>query len=132
MTYKNDALRTGRNTTETVLTTTNVSSATFGLLRNLSVDGKVDAQPLYLSQLTVAGASHNVVFVATENDSAYAFDADSGAILWKVSLLGSGETTSDAHSCNQVTPQIGVTSTPVIDRSAGAHGTLFEIGRAHV
>ena len=127
MTYKNDALRTGRNTTETVLTTANVSSATFGLLHNLSVDGKVDAQPLYLSQLTVAGASHNVVFVATENDSVYAFDADSGALLWKVSLLGAGETTSDAHSCNQVTPQIGVTSTPVIDRNAGAHGTLFVV-----
>jgi hypothetical protein len=127
VTYKNDALRTGSNTTETVLTTTNVSSATFGLLHNLSVDGKVDAQPLYLSQLTVAGASHSVVFVATENDSAYAFDASSGAALWKVSLLGSGETTSDTHSCTQVTPQIGVTSTPVIDRSAGAHGTLFVV-----
>jgi hypothetical protein len=127
VTYKNDALRTGSNTTETVLTTTNVTSATFGLLRNLSVDGKVDAQPLYLSQLTVAGASHSVVFVATENDSAYAFDVNTGAVLWKVSLLGSGETTSDTHGCSQVTPQIGVTSTPVIDRSAGAHGTLFVV-----
>jgi hypothetical protein len=125
VTYKNDALRTGSNTTETVLTTANVSSSTFGLLRNLSVDGKVDSQPLYLSQLSVAGASHNVVFVETENDSAYAFDADTGAVLWKVSLLGSAETTSDAHGCSQVTPQIGVTSTPVIDRSAGAHGTIF-------
>jgi hypothetical protein len=127
VTYKNDALRTGLNSTETVLTTANVSSATFGLLHNLAVDGKVDAQPLYLSQLTVAGASHNVVFVETENDSAYAFDADSGTVLWQVSLLGSGETTSDAQNCNQITPQIGVTSTPVIDRSAGAHGSLFVV-----
>ena len=127
MTYKNDVLRSGSNTTETVLTPTNVTAATFGLLLNLSVDGKVDAQPLYLSQLTVAGASHNVVFVATENDSAYAFDANSGAVLWKVSLLGSGETPSDNRGCDQVTPQIGVTATPVIDRSAGAHGTLFVV-----
>jgi hypothetical protein len=104
-----------------------VNAATFGLLRNLQVDGKVDAQPLYLSKLTVSGASHNVVFVATENDSVYAFDADSGVALWTDSLNAAGETTSDAHSCNQVTPQIGITSTPVIDRAAGAHGTLFVV-----
>jgi hypothetical protein len=125
VTYKNDVQRTGQNTTESILTTANVNSSTFGLLRNLQVDGKVDAQPLYLSQLTVAGASHNVVFVATENDTVYAFDADSGAVLWMVSLIGTGETTSDAHSCYQVTPQIGITATPVIDRTAGAHGTIF-------
>jgi hypothetical protein len=126
-TYKNDVLRTGQNTTETVLTTANVTASTFGLLRNLAVDGKVDAQPLYLSQLTVAGASHNVVFVATENNSVYAFDSDTGATLWQVSLTASGETTSDIHSCSQVSPQIGITSTPVIDRSAGAHGTVFAV-----
>ncbi len=127
VTYKYDQLRTGQNTTESVLTTANVTASTFGLLRNLPVDGKVDAQPLYLSKLTVAGGSHNVVYVATENDSVYAFDADSGTALWMVSLTGAGETTSDTHSCNQVSPQIGVTSTPVIDRSAGAHGTLFVV-----
>jgi hypothetical protein len=127
VTYKNDLLRTGQNITESVLTSANVNSSTFGLLRNLAVDGKVDAQPLYLSKLTVAGGSHNVVYIATENDSVYAFDADSGTALWMVSLTGAGETTSDTHSCNQVTPQIGVTSTPVIDRSAGAHGTLFAV-----
>jgi hypothetical protein len=127
VTYKNDVQRTGQNTTESVLTTTNVNSSTFGLLRNLQVDGKVDAQPLYLSKLAVAGASHNAVFVATENDSLYAFDADTGAVLWQVSLIGTGETTSDTHSCSQVTPQIGVTATPVIDRAAGAHGTLFVV-----
>jgi hypothetical protein len=127
LTYKNDLLRSGGNTTESVLTTANVNATTFGLLRNLPVDGKVDAQPLYLSKLTVAGASHNVVYIATENDSVYAFDADSGTALWMVSLTAAGETTSDTHSCNQVTPQIGVTSTPVIDRSAGAHGTLFAV-----
>ena len=127
LTYKNDLLRSGRNLTETTLTLTNVAPSTFGLLRVLPVDGKVDAQPLYLSQLTVAGAPHNVLLAATEHDSVYAFDADTGAILWKVSLLGSGETLSDTHGCSQVTPEIGVTSTPVIDRSAGAHGIVFVV-----
>ena len=123
VTFKNDVGRTGQNLTESVLTPTNVNSTTFGLLRNLSVDGKVDAQPLYLSQLTAGTppAVHNVVFVATEGDSVYAFDADTGGKpIWQVNLLGSGETLSDPHGCGQVTPNIGITSTPVIDRAAGA------------
>ena len=128
LTYKNDVSRTGQNLTESVLTTTNVNSASFGLLRFLAADGKVDAQPLYLSGLTVKGVAHNVVYVATENDSVYAYDADSGAQLWQVSLLGSGEAPSDpVFGCSQVTPEIGVTSTPVIDRTAGANGTLFVV-----
>jgi hypothetical protein len=126
-TYKYDNNRSGQNVTESVLTTGNVKSSTFGLVRFLSTDGKVDAQPLYLSQLTLQGATHSVVFVATENDSVYAFDANSGAVLWHVSLLGSGETASDPVGCNQISPTIGVTATPVIDRSAGAHGTLFAV-----
>ena len=75
-TFHNDNLRTGQNLTETTLTPATVNSQTFGLLRNLSVDGRVDAEPLYLSQLRVAGATYNVVFVATEHDSVYAFDSD--------------------------------------------------------
>jgi hypothetical protein len=126
-TYHNDIARTGQNTTETKLTQANVSSTTFGLLRNLAVDGRVDAEPLYLSQLTIAGGAHNVVFIVTEHDSAYAFDSDTGAQLWKVSLLGSGETSSDDRGCGQVTPEIGVTSTPLIDRTAGAHGILYAV-----
>ena len=126
-TYHNDVARTGQNLTETVLTQANVNSQTFGLLRNLMVDGKVDAEPLYLSQLTVAGSAHNVVFVATEHDSVYAFDSDTGAQLWKVSLLQSGETTSDDRSCGQVVPEIGITATPVIDRSAGQHGMIYVV-----
>jgi hypothetical protein len=126
-TYHNDVLRTGQNTTETALTQANVNSTTFGLLRNLSVDGLVDAEPLYLSQLGIAGGVHNVVFVATEHDSVFAFDSDTGAQLWQVSLLGSGETTSDDRGCSQVTPEIGITSTPVIDRTAGAHGILYAV-----
>jgi hypothetical protein len=127
VTYKYDVMRTGQNLTESVLTPSNVAAKTFGKLRSLMVDGLVDAQPLYISNLTVAGSAHHAVFVATERDSVYAFDVDSGTILWQVSLLGAGETTSVARGCPQTTPQIGVTSTPVIDRTAGAHGTIFVV-----
>ncbi len=126
-TFHNDNARTGQNLTETMLTPANVNSQTFGLLRNLLVDGKVDAEPLYLSQLPLAGGVYNVVFVVTEHDSVYAFDSDTGAQLWKVSLLGSGETTSDNRGCGQVSPEIGITSTPVIDRKAGPHGTIYVV-----
>jgi hypothetical protein len=127
VTYRDDAARTGANLTESVLTPTNVNSSSFGLLRVLSVDGKVDAQPLYAAQLAIAGGTHDVVFVATEHDSVYAFDPHTGATLWHVSLLGSGETPSDDRGCDQITPEIGVTSTPVIDRNAGPHGAIFVV-----
>jgi outer membrane protein assembly factor BamB len=127
LTYKNDLRRSGQNLSESTLTPANVNSSSFGLLRNLPVDGKVDAQPLYASQLSISGSAHNTVFAATEHDSVYAFDADTGSVLWQVSLLGSGETLSDSRGCNQVVPEIGVTSTPVIDRAAGAHGMLFVV-----
>ncbi len=127
LTYKNDMSRSGQNLSESTLTPANVTSSAFGLLRNLPVDGKVDAQPLYVSQLRIAGSAHNTLFAATEHDSVYAFDADTGSLLWQVSLLATGESLSDARGCNQVTPEIGVTSTPVIDRAAGAHGILFVV-----
>src|SRR6266571_2226921 len=127
LTYHNDNTRTGQNLNETLLTLSNVNSTNFGKLGFLSVDGKVDAQPLYVSNLTVAGSPHNVVFIVTEHDSVYAFDADTLAQLWKVTVLGSGETTSDDHGCGQVTPEIGITSTPVIDLSAGPNGTIFVV-----
>jgi outer membrane protein assembly factor BamB len=126
-TYKYDLSRSGQNLTESALTLTNVASATFGLLRTLPLDGRVDAQPLYLSQLNVGGTPHNVVFVATEHDSVYAFDADTGAQLWHVAVTAAGETPSNDRGCNQVTPEIGVTSTPVIDRTAGPHGTIYVV-----
>src|SRR5216117_3801730 len=69
----------------------------------------------------------NVLFVATEHDSVYAFDADSTNVFWRVSLLGDGETPSDNRSCFQVMPEIGVTATPVIDRQLGTNGTLFVV-----
>jgi hypothetical protein len=68
-----------------------------------------------------------VLFLATEHDSVYAFDADTGAAYWQVSLLRPGEATSDSRGCNQVVPEIGITGTPVIDRSAGPHGTLYAV-----
>lgn len=126
-TYKNDRSRSGQNLSESVLTPSNVTSSSFGLLRTLQVDGRVDAQPLYLSQLSIGGGTSNTVFVATEHDSVYAFDSDSGKVLWHVSLLPTGENPSDNRGCSQVTPEIGVTSTPVIDRSAGAHGTIYVV-----
>ena len=127
VTYKYDASRSGQNTAESKLTLTNVSSASFGKLYNLTVDGKVDAQPLFVSSLAIAGTTHDVVFVETEHGSVYAFDANLGTLLWQVSLLASGETTSDERGCGQVTPEIGITATPVIDRSAGAHGTMYVV-----
>lgn len=127
-TFKNDVARSGQTVSETTLTLANVNSASFGLLHTAMLDGKVDAQPLYLAQVPVAGKAHNVAFVATEHGSVYAIDADSGTPVWQVSLLANGETPSDTHSCTQVTPEIGVTSTPVIDRAAGPHGVIYVVG----
>lgn len=124
ITYHYDNQRTGQNLNETTLSPANVNSTKFGKLGEFAVDGKVDAQPLYLSTVnTSSQGTKNVLYVATEHDSVYAFDADSagaGAPIWKVSLLGVGESPSDDHGCGQVTPEIGITSTPVIDRTRGA------------
>ena len=126
LTYHNDIARTGQNLNETTLTTSNVTSAKFGKLGFYPVDGLVDAEPLYASTVAVpSNGTHNVLVVATEHDSVYAFDADSGATLWHVSMLKTGETTSDNRGCGQVTPEIGVTSTPVIDRTQGPNGVIY-------
>lgn len=128
LTYHNDIARTGQNLTETILTTTNVTSAKFGKLGFYSVDGLVDAEPLVASNIPIpSNGTHNVLIVPTENDSVYAFDADSGTQLWKTSVLKSGETPSDDRGCGQVTPEIGVTSTPVIDRTQGPNGAVYVV-----
>jgi outer membrane protein assembly factor BamB len=93
-----------------------------------NADGAVDAQPLFLAGVSIAGATHNVVYVATENANVYAFDADSGAVLWKVATLRNGESPSDDHGCTQITPNIGITATPVIDRSRGPNGVMYVVG----
>jgi len=128
LTYHNDNSRTGQNLSETILTTANVASAQFGQLGTINVDGPVDAEPLYVGGMTINGVAHNVLFVVTESDSVYAFDADSFTQLWHNALLsGTGESPSDDHGCSQVEPTIGITSTPVIDLNAGPHGTIFTV-----
>jgi hypothetical protein len=114
LTYHNDLGRTGRNLAEKILTTSNVKSSTFGKVGFLTVDGLVDAEPLYVSNLSIGGSTHNAVFVVTELDSVYAFDVDTYAQLWQVTALGAGESPSDDRGCGQVTANIGITSTPVI------------------
>jgi len=104
-----------------------VNFNSFGKVGVLSVQGQVYAEPLYVSNLTVAGASHNVVFVVTEQDWVYAFDADTFALLWQVSVLGSSESASDDRNCSDLTPYIGITATPVIDLGAGPNGTIFVV-----
>jgi hypothetical protein len=117
-TWHSDNGRTGLNAKETELTPQNVTAQSFGKLFSYLVDGYVYAQPLLISNLAINGGTHNTVFVATENDSVYAFDADSkttGSPLWQVSLLQTGETPITNAS---IQPFLGVTSTPAIDTSS--------------
>jgi hypothetical protein len=128
VTYHNDVARTGQNLNETILTPATVSVTTFGKLGFFPADGKVDAQPLYLSAVSIPGGGvHDVLYVATEHDTVYAMDAVTGALLWRTSLLGAGETTSDTRSCGQVVPEIGITATPVIERSRGPNGVIYVV-----
>lgn len=124
-TFHNDISRSGANVQEFALTTSNVKTATFAKLFSCTVDAAIYAQPLWVPQLTVNGAKHNVVFVATERNSVYAFDGDASPCVtyWKTggngvnSLMPSGETwvTSSDVNCNDLAPDIGITGTPVID-----------------
>lgn len=125
--HHNDIGRTGQMLAETTLTPANVNSASFGKVAFLAADGKVDGEPLFVTSLAIGGTSHDVVYVVTEHDSVYAYDATSFAQLWKVSLIGSGETPSDDHGCQDITPEIGITSTPVIDRNRGTNGVLYAV-----
>ena len=127
LTQHNDNARTGQNTAETILNTSNVNVNQFGKLFALPSDGQVYAQPLYVPGVTINGAVHNIVVIATENDSVYAYDADSkGAPLWKASMVdaahgagGSGPETplnsATTTGCTDTQPLVGITSTPVID-----------------
>jgi hypothetical protein len=132
-TQHNDIGRTGQNVNETTLTTAVVQGGTFGKKFAQPVDGFIYTQPLYVPQVKIAGGTHNVVYVATENDSVYAFDADSNSgananPLWHVTMLGTahgagtGASPTDSamdNVCPDLIPTIGVTSTPVIDASSG-------------
>jgi hypothetical protein len=126
LTYHNDVARTGQNLTETSLTASNVNSANFGKLGQYYVDGIVDAEPLYASNVILPGKSkHNLLIISTEHDSLYTFDTDSGAVIWTASMLKAGETSSDDRNCGSPSPEIGVTSTPVIDRASGPNGAIY-------
>jgi hypothetical protein len=127
LTWKYDNTRLGVNASETTLTPANVNSTNFGLLFRISPNaGKPDPYPLYVSQLDIPKqGKHNVIFMETEQDFAFAFDADTGAQLWKVNVLPAGETPSDRRNVGSVTPVIGITATPVIDLAMGPHGTMY-------
>jgi hypothetical protein len=128
LTWHNDIARTGQNLAERTLTLENVNPKTFGKLFLIQVDGKVDAEPLYVHQLGMPNRGlRNVLFVGTEHDSLYAFDANTGQQFWHVQLLKPGETPSDNRNCGQITPEIGITSTPVIDRHRDPHGTIYAV-----
>ena len=115
LTQHYDLARTGANTSETILTPANVNSNAFGKLFTDNLDGQVYAQPLYVQNLNIAGGTHNVVFVCTENNSVYALDADTGGVTyWHVNLG-----TPFSPSCADLTPVVGITGTPVIDLGGG-------------
>jgi hypothetical protein len=145
VTQHNDISRTGQNPNETILTPANVNSNTFGKLFSFPIDGQAYAQPLYVAGVTMgsgtvqAGTTHNVVFVATEHDSVYAFDADSNggsnaSPLWKITLLDSAHGAPSGASTvpngdvgtDDISPEIGITATPVIDT---ATNTLYVVGK---
>lgn len=128
VTWHNDNARTGQNLAEKILTPENVNPKTFGKLFVIHTDGKVDAEPLYVHRLEIANRGfRNVLFVATEHDSLYAFDADTGEPFWHRHLVKVGEMSSDNRNCGQITPEIGITATPVIDRRLGRHGTIYVV-----
>jgi Chitobiase/beta-hexosaminidase C-terminal domain len=131
-TYHNDNARTGQNVAETILTPANVNSSQFGKLFTVAVDGAVYAQPLVLSNVTIAGAPRRVLYVATEHDSVYAIDADTGVVYWSKSLLPAGGSTIDYVTdlnCGDITKEVGITGTPVID---SASGTLYVVAKVKV
>jgi hypothetical protein len=130
-TYHNDMSRTGQNTQETILTPANVNTTQFGKLFSAAVDGYVYAQPLYLSGVTIGGGTHNVLYVATEHDSLYAIDADSGTIYLRLSLISAGGRTVSPSDlgCTDLIPEVGITGTPVIDTSTG---TIYLVARSKV
>ena len=130
-TYHNDLARDGANMREFALTPANVNTSSFGKLTSCTVDGAIYGQPLWVANLAVNGATHNVVFVTTKHDSLYAFDADAVPCqqLWTVSLIDAahgaqaGETTVPPNlfgaGLGAIAPEVGVTSTPVIDPTTG-------------
>jgi hypothetical protein len=143
-TYHNDASRDGANTQEYALSPSNVNTATFGKLTSCPVDGAIYGQPLWVPQLTIGGVKHNVVLVATQHDSLYAFDADAVPCqqLWSVSLIdgnhgaAAGEisvpSTNVGGGGGDIAPEVGVTGTPVIDLNPNSAtvNTLYVVSKS--
>ncbi len=132
-TYHNDNMRTGQNLDEIVLKPSNVNSSRFGKLFSLPLDGVALASPLYVVDMSIPNqGTHNVVYVSTEHDSVYAFDANgSPTPLWKKSFIdpANGITTvpaTDTGECCDIAPEIGITSTPVIDK---ATNTIYVVAK---
>jgi len=130
-TYHNNLSRDGTNTREFALTTSNVNTASFGKLFSCAVDGEVYAQPLWVPNLAIGAGTHNVIFVATQNDSVYAFDADAKPCVqyWKKSFLGTGITSvppSETGEASDINTKVGITGTPVIDT---ASKTLYVVAK---
>jgi hypothetical protein len=134
-TYQYSAQRLGANTFETTLTPSNVNTSSFGKLFSCAVDGNIIAQPLYVPNLTISGAKHNVVYVSTENNSTYAFDADSSSceVLWKyyIGTPVACTSTLPVSGCSGSFGNgvLGITSTPVIDPARGPNGAIYIEGR---
>ncbi|MFL6350524.1 MAG: RICIN domain-containing protein [Bryobacteraceae bacterium] len=126
LTQHNDNLRSGVNSSETLLTTANVNAQSFGKLFTAKVDGYIFAQPLYVPGLSIAGASHNVVFVATAADSVFAFDADNGALLWTRNY--GTPVPSSVIQTENILVEVGIISTPVIDPSTG---TMYVVTKTY-
>lgn len=137
ITYQYNSARTGANLFETKLTPSNVHATTFGKIFSCSVDSYIYGQPLFVPGLSIGGATHNVVFVATENNSIYAFDADGKSCtpLWHdfvdVPVPCTADSPEPGSNCNLVlgTPGVGITSTMFIDPTQGTHGVLYAEAR---
>ena len=129
LTQHNDNNRDGLNSAETILNTSNVNQNQFGLLFKVAVDDQLFAQPLYMANLSIAGGTHNVVFLATTNNSVYAVDADSGKQYWQRSLGPAFTIQDGGFTCKDVLATSGIMSTPVIDPSSN---TLYVVAQTWV
>jgi hypothetical protein len=135
LTQHNDMNRSGWNANETALTTSNVASGQFGLVFTVPVDGQVYAQPLVVGHVNVGGGYHNVVLVATVNNTVYAFDGDDGTLFWQKNFTAPGmrppRNTDMTGACSgsytDFSGSIGIVGTPVIDAAAG---TMYFVARS--
>src|SRR5271157_902942 len=134
-TYHNDNYRSGANTNETVLNPSNVNVQTFGKRSVFAVQGYVYAQPLYVPGVNIGGTLHNVVYIATEHDQVYAFDANSGQQIWQTSFISSignliiSTVSPSDVNCGDLVWEIGITGTPAIDTSTG---TMYVVAKTKV